>query len=467
MTRQGSARYCSTIRRASRLALLILLSVVLPACSQQTKPDLKRLYQTSQSVQQPPVILIHGIMGARLSDTASGEEIWPGKISRLAFSDYAELAIPIDPETLEPVASNLSTSGLADQVAGRDYYGNIIKVLEEAGGYQPAGPGRDREYYVFTYDWRQDNVITARRLADLVERIQKEHADPDLQVDLIAHSMGGLITRYYLRYGRADVLDDNDFPVDYAGARNVRRVILLGTPNLGSVSSLHAFIEGTKVGFNRIPTEVLATMPSVYQLFPHSLHEWLITAAGKPLERDIFDVEIWRRFQWSIFNPDVRKRILDEAQSEAAGLAQLEILEKYFDKRLERARRFVWSLTVPVPEAPYRLVVFGGDCLQTPAKLLVEEIDGISEIRLMPDKVETGITGMDYELLMLEPGDGTVTKASLLARDSLDPSVRRHRYIDFPLDYPLFLCERHDQMTGNITFQDNLLHALLNPDPVR
>ena len=120
-----------------------------------------------------------------------------------------------------------------------------------------------------------------------------------------------------------------------------------------------------------------------------------------------------------------------------------------------------------MPEAPYRLVVFGGDCLQTPAKLLVEEIDGISEIRLMPDKVETGITGMDYELLMLEPGDGTVTKASLLARDSLDPSVRRHRYIDFPLDYPLFLCERHDQMTGNITFQDNLLHALLNPDPVR
>jgi hypothetical protein len=31
------------------------------------------------------------------------------------------------------------------------------------------------------------------------------------------------------------------------------------------------------------------------------------------------------------------------------------------------------------------------------------------------------------------------------------------------LDYPLFLCERHDQMTGNVTFQDNLLHALLSP----
>lgn len=451
---------------------LILLVAVLQACSQQTQPDLERLYQTTQSVRQPPVIVIHGIMGARLAEKTSGEEFWPGKISRLAFSDYSELALSIDPGTLEPLASNLETSGLADEVAGRDYYGNIIKVLEQAGGYRPAVPGqakpnREREYYVFTYDWRQDNVITAGRLADLVERIKQGHGDPGLQVDLIAHSMGGLVTRYYLRYGRDDVLDDNEFPVNYTGAHNVRRVILLGTPSLGSVSSLHAFIEGTKVGFRRIPTEVLATMPSVYQLFPHNLHEWVVTAAGKPLERDIFDVEIWRRFQWSIFDPEVRKRVLAGAESEAAGTAWLETMEQYFEKRLERARRFVWSLTVPVPEAPYRLVVFGGDCIPTPAKLLVEEVKGVSEIRLRPGQVKNQVAGVDYKRLMLEPGDGTVTKASLLARGSLDPSVRRHRYIDFPLDYPLFLCEQHTKMTGNVTFQDNLLHTLLSPDSER
>jgi hypothetical protein len=32
-------------------------------------------------------------------------------------------------------------------------------------------------------------------------------------------------------------------------------------------------------------------------------------------------------------------------------LAWLIILEKYFEKRLERARRFVWSLTVPLAQA--------------------------------------------------------------------------------------------------------------------
>lgn len=74
---------------------------------------------------------------------------------------------------------------------------------------------------------------------------------------------------------------------------------------------------------------------------------------------------------------------------------------------------------------------------------------------------------MNYEMLMLEPGDGTVTKASLLARSSPDTSIRRHRHIDFPLDYPLFSCERHERLTGNSTFQDNLLHTLLSPDSDR
>jgi hypothetical protein len=74
---------------------------------------------------------------------------------------------------------------------------------------------------------------------------------------------------------------------------------------------------------------------------------------------------------------------------------------------------------------------------------------------------------LEIDPVSLEPGDGIVTKASLLACESLDSSVTRHRYIDFPLDYPLFLCEKHDALTGNETFQDNLLHALLSLEPSR
>lgn len=60
--------------------------------------------------------------------------------------------------------------------------------------------------------------------------------------------MGGMIIRYYVRYGTLDVLEDNEFPVSEYGADQIRRVILLGTPNLGSISALRTLIEGYKVG---------------------------------------------------------------------------------------------------------------------------------------------------------------------------------------------------------------------------
>jgi pimeloyl-ACP methyl ester carboxylesterase len=449
--------------------VLILMALGLQSCSHATKPDLERLYQQNRAVKQPPVILIHGMMGSRLTDSQSGKEVWIGTLSNMLFSNYREVALDIDPDTLLPKPSPLVTSGLLDTVVGKDFYAGITDTLKSAGGYQYASVGESqtpsaRNYYVFTYDWRQDNVQTARKLSQFIEQIRLDYADPDLKVDLVAHSMGGLIARYYLRYGEADTLDDNDFDVNLNGARNVRRIILLGTPNLGSVGALHSFISGVKVGARTIPTETVATMPSSYQLFPHALNDWIVTSKGKPLDRDLFDVDIWKRFEWSIFDPAVRSRIMQGYENEADGLAYLDLLERYFEKHLERARRFVWSLTVPLPEQPYKLIVLGGDCALTPARIIVEEVNGVSEVRLWPNKIKHPISGVDYDRIMLEPGDGTVTKSSLLARESLDPSVPRHKWVSFPLNYPIFLCESHTSLTGNITFQDALLHTLLSLD---
>jgi len=189
-----------------------------------------------------------------------------------------------------------------------------------------------------------------------------------------------------------------------------------------------------------------------------------VTSAGKPLNRDLFDIEIWRRFQWSIFDPRVRKKIMQQYDNEADGSAYLALLEQYFEKHLERARRFTWSLTVPLPAQPYQLIVMGGDCKLTPARIIVEEVNGISEIRLWPREIRHPDSTVNYDLLMLEPGDGTVTKASLLARESLDPSIPRHKWVSFPLDYPIFVCASHTKLTNNATFQDSLLHTLLSLD---
>ncbi len=455
-------------QKASTIAIFWGL-VVLAGC-QSSKPDLARLYKSNNhsNMEQPPVILIHGIMGSKLRHSNSFEEIWFGNLAKLLFSSYQAIKLTFNGDSLEPITDDLEAFEIADQAAGTDFYRAIIETLQNYAGYQLSTPGSydelvQRKLYIFNYDWRQDNQKTAIKLSQFIKTIQRDHNNPKLKFDIIAHSMGGLITRYYLRYGETDVLNNNDFPMNQAGSKNVRKVILLGTPNLGSVGSVKSFITGLKVGLRKVPTEVLVTMPSVYQLFPHSINDWVIDPSGQPLDYDVFDTETWRQFQWSIFDPKVRNRILEDYEDSEAGNEYLLSLEKYFTKHIERARRFVWSLTIPVDSPSYSLVVMGGDCELTPARILLEESDsGRQAIRLKPSQIKKPVAGVDYESLMLEPGDGTVTKASLLARDALDPTIPRHRYSFFPIDYPYFLCEPHSTLTSNINFQDNLLNILLS-----
>jgi pimeloyl-ACP methyl ester carboxylesterase len=454
-----------------RGVLVLALIALATACAKEmTRPDLKRLYAASDMAgAQPPVVIVHGVLGSKLREHGSGKEIWPGGISKLAFSEFRDLALSIDPDTLAPRIDGVEPYAIFDSAAGHDFYGAIIRTIEDAGGYRRGTPGTKpgnagKQYYVFLYDWRRDNVDSVRRLDALIEQIRRDYGQPELKVDIVAHSNGGLISRYYARYGTQDVCDSDEFPVSQAGAAKIRRLVLLGTPNFGSVSALTGFIAGTKLGFRSIPPEVLITMPSAYQLFPHALNNWLADAHGEPLDRDVFDVEVWRRFQWAIFDPTVRARVVAQYPSRAEGDAQVALLERYFTKYLERARRFTWSLSVAESGEGVRPIVLGGDCELTPARLVVEEEKGDSVLRLWPKQIKTRMSGVNYDALMLEPGDGTVTKASLLARESLDPTVPRHEWSHFPLAYAFFLCERHDRLAGNPSFQDNLLQALLNVD---
>ncbi len=459
------------------IAVIVLLLVFVAgifANKKVFKPDLHRLYMESMMVEdQPPVIFIHGVLGSKLKDVETEEDLWPGAVSRLLLHDYPDIAYNINPETLTPLPSKAVAYEISDGAAGKDFYGKIVRTLSDTGGYNLSKVGekvnpKQKNYYVFHYDWRQDNVISAGQLADFIEQIRLDYNDPSLKVDIVAHSMGGLITRYYMRYGKQDVVNDNDFDqkLNMYGAERVRRVILLGTPNLGSVKTLNKFIQGVDIGINQIGTETLASMPSLYQLFPHPLVDWIVKSDGTPLKRDLFDVDIWRSFQWSIFEPKVRQRILDSFEDKEEGKQHLLLMEQYFEKNLERARRFVWSLSIPVPDDAPKLIIFGGGCTLTSARIIVEEVDGESMVRMLPKEITQPVDDVDYDALLLEPGDGSVTKASLLGRNTLDPSVKRHKYINVPIKQSFFLCESHNSLTGNLNFQDNLLNTLLTRDAI-
>jgi len=178
-------------------------------------------------------------------------------------------------------------------------------------------------------------------------------------------------------------------------------------------------------------------------------------------ERNLYDLATWRDFQWSIFSPSIRKNIRARYGSKEKGDRYIALLERYFAKRLRRGRDFYRAISIPMKKTTVRYIVFGGDCELTPARCLIEEVNGWVMIRLDPDDVVNRVEGVDYAKLMLEPGDGRVTKPSLLARNALDPSVGGGRDDVFPLAYSLFLCEEHSKLPGNINFQDNLLNVLL------
>jgi len=443
----------------------LLLGTLLVGCATTPKPDLGRLYRMSESAtDNTPVILIPGLFGSKLRDKTTGKEVWPGSARDILFSNYHELALQFDPQTLEVLPDNLEAYDVAQRVLGQDIYGPIITTLEKNGGYVRGTPGspalkNERRYYIFAYDFRQDNSHHAQALDALIGQIRRDYANADLKVDIVAHSMGGLVARYYLRYGTADALNGEDRQVTLDGTAHVRKLILLGTPNLGSASSLHAFLNGEQVGLGRIAPEDLATMPSGYQLFPHPLVSWLVDINGKIRNDNLFDTDTWRLYQWSIFNPAVQQRI--EQAEKSTGAHSLTDRQRFFAHHLERARRFMWALSTPEPETPLRYVLFGGDCNLTPARLLLETDGNQLMTRLTPAEIRHPITGIHYDELMLEPGDGRVTKPSFLARETLDPTMEQSEDSFIPIAYWFFLCENHVQLTNNINFQDNLLNVLL------
>jgi pimeloyl-ACP methyl ester carboxylesterase len=133
----------------------------------------------------------------------------------------------------------------------------LLEAFELEAGTASDEDTRVANYYEFPYDWRRDNRASARRLQRFVEqrlhRWRVETAFRDARVIVIAHSMGGLVARYYL-----DVL---------GGWTDCRALVTIGTPFRGSVKALNVLSNGHRVLFTDF-TEVVRSLTSVYQLLP-------------------------------------------------------------------------------------------------------------------------------------------------------------------------------------------------------
>src|SRR3712207_9200719 len=78
-----------------------------------------------------------------------------------------------------------------------DVYSGVETALVEGLGLT-----RGQNYFPFPYDWRRDNRASARRLQQQagawLQAWRDRSGNADAQLVLVAHSMGGLVSRYFV-----------------------------------------------------------------------------------------------------------------------------------------------------------------------------------------------------------------------------------------------------------------------------
>lgn len=223
------------------------------------------------------------------------------------------------------------------------------------------------------------------------------------------------------------------------------------------------------MGLRKVPPEIVATISGAPQLMPHPAIPWLVNTHGDVIDRDVFSLETWKDFGWSIFDPKVRERTIQRKGGGKAGRRYLAMLEAYLQRHLLRGRRFLELMAHDKDHRDIKPFVFGGDCDATVSRLVVEKARNRVVAREKASSIIRSIAGVDYERLIHDPGDSVVTRDSLLGRY---PHPVRAGFSALPrlsVSHSVFLCERHQFLTGNAEFQNNLLHTLLEvrvPDSV-
>jgi hypothetical protein len=210
------------------------------------------------------VILVPGIMGSELVDLKAQTVLWglsaKGYASLWTSGSLWEKLKVTDDErsgkTYRVKATRLLTApAFAPLLRGIEPYSRLIASI------RAIAPHRDA-VLEYPYDWRLPVAHNAEQLATVAEQhLRNWRAHPcgsrDAKLVLVAHSMGGLIARYF-----TGVL---------GGCADVRQTITIGTPFQGAVKTVFLLDRGHG-GPLLLPRQRLITLartlPGVYDLLP-------------------------------------------------------------------------------------------------------------------------------------------------------------------------------------------------------
>lgn len=475
-----------TLRAIYHIMIAFILAS-LSACAggPSQRDTLKQTYDRTAQYHSPdrnPIIVIPGILGSRLVDDETGRVVWGAFRGEYANPKIAEelrlITLPIAPEAvvaptrvrpdgvLESLELNLA--GIPIEVQA---YGGILNTLG-AGGYRDQtfglnGVDYGTDHYTcfqFDYDWRLDIAQNARRLKVFIDErrrdVQRQYEieygikDAPVKFDIAAHSMGALLTRYFLRYGGQDLPDDGRVPpVSWAGAQDVERAILVAPPNAGSLDAVNQLVNGFSKGGPLIPRydpAILGTFASVYQLLPRPRHKRIIIDGDKsqPIG-DIYDINIWEKYGWGLSAKDERTQtILSQLLPDVPDAAERQNFAKDYQTRaLKRARQFHAALDqAATPPDGVDYILVAGDAHATPEYISVDS--------------QTG----DISVHSRAPGDNVVLRSSALMDERVGGEWQPRVKSPLTWDSVLFLPGAHRNLTSQPIFEDNVLYWLLE-DP--
>lgn len=224
-------------------------------------------------------LFVHGYRGSFLA-TESGEVAWITIAQGLSEGDRS-LALPFEGQRDFPKYGALHTTGPLTRLTAipglleEDPYGSWMEWAKDAL------PG----FTIFAYDWRQDVRASGDQLCAFIEQLGAHK-----RVNLIAHSMGGLVTLHCLRSGSDAV----------RGA--VKKVIFAGVPFKGSPAAWDDLHLGTKSQSNTrlIDREALLTFSSSWQLLPPRA-DYFVDEQGAAITVPALDPAAWQTRKWGLF----------------------------------------------------------------------------------------------------------------------------------------------------------------------
>lgn len=407
--------------RGAQASLLVLALVGLLAGCGRGSPGSETEFQRPAAPDRVPVVLVPGI-SREVASILRGGALAP--FSALALrTDADALANLGDPRFPADGTSAVEVPGVLDRALRRtDVRGlqGLIDHLIREEGYVRGNPDhpRDKDYpenpsaereertrvaslFVVYYDWRRDLSESACVLADRIARIRA--ATGASRVHLVGYSFGGVVARYYLRYGGRDAMRDRDCPasggtmaaaINAPGADSVDRLILLGAPHRGSLLAFRALLEDFSLfGFLSLGLrDAVFTMPLTWQLLPQAEPDGrvpLLVGNNGDERVCLYALRTWVERGW------------------IPGGGQDPVRLRFVESMLLRSLALQKSMAGrhPAEEAVPRLVA-GGECRPTPTRALAMG-NGVQFL---------GRGQTDHPLFTkaTAPGDGVVTAESAI-----------------------------------------------------